>query len=377
MNQVLIVAKDANLREELRRLAQSAGVSADVLEDFEPALAQIQREPPVLVLAEDPPADEIMARLQNTLVKHAPVTPLILYLPERDGQRALKRMAQGAYDCLCPPLAAGDFLAAGKRAVSRLGRRLLTSRPVKRVAWWRQPTTYMLAGFATFIGLLFLGLYGLWAPPFQIYKLANDHPVAVAGSGDGIWVADWSQQNVTEMHVKGDYMSITEVHKLADYQPVNVVVTPYYVYTASVDGRLRRHRRDEGLTVTASAQGPGFAPGGLAWDGESLWSCDSETGKIYEYDARLAVKATLDSPVPKPAGLAWEGSRLWVADGEKNTLWVMSRQGTGWQKKGPYLLEVFAHNHHLKISGFTIWAGRIWFVSESDGVLVSHKMPQG
>ncbi len=377
MTQVLVVARDPGIREQLSQAARQCGLSTEALEDFEPAYAALEKEPPALLVIQDPPDDDVMERLEKTLRAHAPVTPLLVYLGERDGARALKRMAQGAYDCLCPPLTPKDFLAAGKRAASRLGRRLLTTRRVGPVSWWRQPVTYVAVGVVAFVSLLAMGLVGLWTPPFQIYQLASDHPVAVAAEKDAVWVVDWSQQNLTCLKVLGDYLSIVRVHKLADFQPVALAIAPYYAYTASADGRLRRHRWDDTLGVVASVPAPGPSPSGLAWDGQTLWSCDSYTGQIYEHDARLGVKAAHPSPTTKPVGLAWEDGSLWVADGERNALWKLTRKGTEWDRQGPLALEAFAHNRRLQLSGFTLWHKRAWIVSEAGGVLLQHRLPEG
>jgi hypothetical protein len=247
---------------------------------------------------------------------------------------------------------------------------------VRPAPWWRHPILFMSLGLAAFLGLLGLGLLGLWTPPFQMYKLATDHPVSVAGDKDILWVADWSQQNLTGIRVQGDYISILQVQKMADFQPVAVAVAPFYLYTASADGRIRRHRKDESLAIVASVASPANAPSGLAWDGESLWSCDADTGKIYQHDPQMGVKISFKAPALKPVGLAWYKGALWVADGKDPVLWKMTLQGTEWKKEGPFLLEVFAHNNKLALSGFTIWKDRAWIVSESGGVLVQHRLPE-
>jgi CheY-like chemotaxis protein len=376
VSQVLLIARDAAVRDQLQNVIRQAGVSADVVGDFGPALAQLEKEPPVLVLAEDPPSDDVMENLQKALRSHAPVTPLLVFLGALDSGRAVKRMGQGAFDCLCPPLSPGDFLSAAKRAVSRCGRRLLVSRPAGRAASWRHAAAFVAAGVVLFLALLGVGLYGVFSPPFHIYKLATEHPAAVAGDDDGLWVADWAQQSLTHLRVKSGYMSIVQVHKFADFQPVSVVAAPYYIYTASADGRLRRHRRDDKLTVTASLPAPGPAVAGLAWDGDSLWSVDADTGKIYEHDARLGVKRASASPVAKPAGLAWWKDHLWVADAQTRRLWKLTPQGSEWKKTGPYELSIFDHNRHIQMTNFTLWGNNLWFVSEGDGILVRHRVPR-
>jgi CheY-like chemotaxis protein len=376
MNQVLVIAKDPAVRDQLRDVSRQSGVSVEALEDLDKALAAAEKEPPVLVLAEDPASDEAMDKLARGLKQHAPVTPLLVYLPRRDGALALRRMAAGAYDCLCPPLTPGDFLAAAKRSVSRTGRRLFTSRRVRPSAWWKSPLAMAAAGLAAFLALLALGLSGLWAPPFKIYKLASDHPVSAAADKDALWVVDWSQQNVTGVKVQGGYLSIVRVHKLQDFQPVAMALAPYYAYTASSDGRLRRHRWDDELSTVAAVPAPGPAPSGLAWDGENLWSCDSYTGKIYQHNARLEAAGEFPAPTKKPVGLAWADGALWIADGERASLWKMTRHGADWKRKGPFPLEVFSHNKALQLSGFTVWDRSAWIVSESGGVLVKHKLPR-
>lgn len=376
MSQVLVIARAPELRDQLLRVALDAGVSAEAVEDFEPAMAKIATDPPVLVFSENPPDDELMAKLRDILDKHAPVTPVILYIPERDSALAIKRMSEGAFDCLCPPMTSGDFLAAGKRSAARLGRKLISIKSLKPPVWWRRTSFLMAAGSLVFMALLGFGLFGLWAPPFQLYKLASDHPVAVAGADGDVWVGDWAQQNLSRLQVRGDYVSIIDVFRFEDFQPAAVAVAPYYVFTAAVDGRLRRHRREAGLPVTASMPGPTTAPSGLAWDGQDLWMCDSETGKIYQLDTRLTVKDSFKSPAEKPVGLAWVKDQLWVADGADNALWALIRKGALWERKGPYVLDIFSHNKSLSMSGFTISKGKVWFVSEKDGVLVTHRLPE-
>jgi hypothetical protein len=373
---VLIISPTPEAREQLVRAAREAGVPANVSESFDRGLASIETAAPALVVAEMPDSEDGLDKLKATLRARAPVTPFLAYLSERNTDMALKCMAAGAYDCLCPPLTAGDFLAAGKRAVWRMGRTLLTNRPYAETPWWRHPVFYTALGLAVFLGLLGLGLFGLWAPPFQMYKLATEHPVGIAGDQDMLWVADWSQQNLAAVHPQGDYVAIHNVVRMPDFQPVAVAVAPFYLYTAGADGRLRRHRKDDTFTVVASVEGPGHAMSGLAWDGESLWSCDADTGKIYQHDSMMDVKRSFTSPARKPVGLAWEGGALWVADAEARVLWRLTPDGAEWKKEGPFLLEIFNHNKNLALSGFTLWKGRLWIVSESGGVLIQHRVPE-
>src|SRR5687767_2517188 len=121
-SQILIVAPSASVREQLDQLARQSGVSADVVGDYAQAITALEKDPPLLLLSENPPDDDTMEKLRTALQKHAPVTPLVMALPSRDSSTAVKRMAEGAYDCICPPFTPGDFLATGKRAVSRVGR---------------------------------------------------------------------------------------------------------------------------------------------------------------------------------------------------------------------------------------------------------------
>ncbi|HOW29011.1 MAG TPA: hypothetical protein PK876_10990 [Elusimicrobiota bacterium] len=378
MRQVLIIAPTPSVRDYLVNVSQQAGIVAEGIESYPAGIAQLEKDPPVLVVLENPLKDEDISKLTESLRLHAPVTPFIVYLPERNGELALRRMAQGAYDCLVPPVSAGDFLAAGKRAVSRVGRRLITDKTLLPPAWWRRPSLYVYAFLAMMAVLLGTGLYQWFTSTYRVYRLSSEHPTAVCGVQNEVWVTDWFQQILSRFRVKGGYLALEDMVKWGDFQPVAVAAAPYYVYTASADGHIRRHRRDENLPVVASVSSPGSAPSGLTWDGKTLWSCDSDTKKVYEHDNQLGVKNSFECPAQVPVGLAWHKDTLWIADGgDLPVLWRMVYKGSGFSSDGPYPLTIARKYKDLKISGFTIWKGRAWLVNETGRVLIQHKMPKG
>jgi hypothetical protein len=58
-------------------------------------------------------------------------------------------------------------------------------------------------------------------------------------------------------------------------------------------------------------------PASLAWDGNNLWTIDTESKKIHALDARSgAIVKTYKTQLKSPGGMAFDGQRLWVADTE-------------------------------------------------------------
>ncbi len=375
MSQVMLIVRDPDLRGELEKSIHSTGLSVSAPADIDEALSHIDEDPPTLLLAESPVDDTSIIKLQESVRRKIPSTPMLVYLPSCDSRLALKNMAAGAYDCLHPPFNTNDFLMAARRAVRRVSAHFFGVEPSSPpAAWWRLPITYVCLGLVLFFGLFGIGFFDLFSPPFQIYELTASHPVSVSGNKDDVWIVDQKSRSLARMRVEGDYLMIVKVYQVPDFQPVSVVQGKTYLYTASSDGYLRQHNNDKKLSVTASVRAPGPSPSGLSWDGDNLWSCDAGTGKIYQHAKDMTVIDSFSSPAAIPAGLAWKGKALWVADSRNQLLWKLWRQKGKWKKEGPFMLDVFNHNPDLKLSGFTMWKNNAWIVSEGSRALIRHRV---
>lgn len=89
----------------------------------------------------------------------------------------------------------------------------------------------------------------------------------------------------------------------------------------------------KGGKVLTEIPSPGFWPLGLAWDGRALWCGDGKQKKIFQVDPQNGtILKTIDAPSTSPDGLAWDGKTLWVCDNqEKQILKIDLSDGTAVQ----------------------------------------------
>lgn len=118
------------------------------------------------------------------------------------------------------------------------------------------------------------------------------------------------------------------------------------------------------LEVLRVLDSPGRAPAGMAWDGNSLWLNDYESGTLYQLDIESgkAAKSILSAGVI--SGLTWDGRSLWQTRLDENWL----------QRLNPAKHDI---DQTVKIDGYNrlsdlSWDGeQLWVLSQDSGRLLN------
>lgn len=88
--------------------------------------------------------------------------------------------------------------------------------------------------------------------------------------------------------------------------------------SVSGEREVRLVFRDSTGTVFLEEDFSGVLDRGLAWDGESLWSCgDADDGSsiLYQIQAdTVRVKEAFNTPGHRPSAICWDGRFLWISD---------------------------------------------------------------
>jgi len=119
------------------------------------------------------------------------------------------------------------------------------------------------------------------------------------------------------------------------------------------------------------------SPSAIAWDGQTLWSCDRQTNKIYRHvmDSWLSVDISFDYLGQEPVGMTWQGEVLWIADGDSGSVYKLVFNGNIFTLAGRYHLD----NHRpgeYPLSGIT-WDGtNLWTISEGRGKIFRHTIKE-
>jgi sugar lactone lactonase YvrE len=85
------------------------------------------------------------------------------------------------------------------------------------------------------------------------------------------------------------------------------------------------------LNVEESFPTPGHHPCGVAWDGESVWVVDRDTGRLDRFDPDKGdVTRSILTPGFSPYGLAHDGRFAWVADSGTGRLYRLAGARGKW-----------------------------------------------
>lgn len=364
MSRVTLVGLSKKDSLQFQTYFQTVGVACDFLPNLESLMDKLPADPPTLIVAEKPDQLEALQSLRAVLKVNAPATPFIVTLSNENVLQAMEALTAGAYECLARPYSRLDVLAAAKRATTASGRTLFGA----KVKAEKKPWAAIAAG----VFLLVMSVGGikvrLEGPPEPLLNLGSATLSGIQWEGRSLWVGNWVDATVTHyisrkgLFKKQRSLTSDEIFRMQDSQPILVCNTPDAIVTVGFDLKLRTHQRAVGLPTLQTAQAPGSNPTGLAWDGDSLWSSDGQTGLLYKHGPDLRVMNTVKSLLPDPAGLAWDGNSLWVVGGTPLRLAKRTRQGSGWTWTGPYPLKNFLPEG-VPPAGMTVGFGRIWMVT--------------
>ena len=90
MAKVMLVQTDPWMARRLTKVFDSVQVPSEVVSDWESALDKIQKDPPVVVVAEKPQNPETLATLNAVMHSRAPATGLIVTLSQFKVEAAME-----------------------------------------------------------------------------------------------------------------------------------------------------------------------------------------------------------------------------------------------------------------------------------------------
>ncbi len=373
--QVMLVGMDKAAAKRLEKIFQSVRVSCQSLPNPEAAVERLEDTPPMLLLMRKPEDMDLLKTVDAVIKTKAPTTSFLVSLPDAKMKLAMESMQAGAYDCLAEPFDRLDVLAAAKRATGHHRRTLFVAKVEPPKKW---PIRWGLVGFFLCAAVLALNKQ-LNGPPVDVISLGSPHLSSVQWQGRSLWVANWYDSTVTKYNVKRGLtkasrpLAIKTIYRMQDGQPILICNTSDVFMTVGSDLKLRSHYRSSELPTLQSASCPGSSPAGLAWDGQFVWTADSEEPFLYRHGQDLRVLGTIRNIVPHTIGLAWEGRSLWVLGNDPFQIARLEKHKKGYVWRGPYLLRhVFLEG--VAPSGMAVKFNRLWLVSGGDPKMASLKL---
>lgn len=375
MARVLLIAMPKKDVTHMQKVFSTVQVPCESVETYDKAYERIAAEPPTLVVAEQPAQLDALHGLKSVLKSHAPITPFLVTLKTAKASVAGEVMRTGAYDCLARPLTQFDVLASAKRAtgkerVTLFNQQLVPPKP--RSIW---PVVSLL--------LLFIPLKAyrdaVNGPPANVLSLGSVHLSGIQWEDRTLWVGDWFDSSITQMTVKTglrrksrDLISKT-IYKMQEGQPILICNTPESLITVGTDLKIRSHHRAVGLPTLNSVDAPGTSPAGLAWNGDALWSLDTNTGLLYRHGLDLRVLETIRSIVARPVGLTAEGSSLWVLGEEPHQVARLDFVHGALIWQGPFDIDRML-TEGMVPSGMAVGFNRLWLVSGGEPRMMSRTL---
>ncbi len=140
----------------------------------------------------------------------------------------------------------------------------------------------------------------------------------IAGSEEGLWLADWEQGLV--LKDRKDLSTLRRIDGNAGVPLRAAAAAPVPGSVWALDLAQLRLVRKESVSGREldGVRTPGPAPQGLAHDGHSLWSFDAASGLFYRHGpdpSRGALASYEIRGVKTVKAMQWAGGRLWVLDG--------------------------------------------------------------
>lgn len=377
MPKVLLVGIGKKEEKRMDAFFKSVGVDCLKVATIDAAIERIPSDPPTLIIAENPDSSGALYSLDSVLKTSAPSTPFLVALPQSSVSKALDAMKAGAYDCLSKPLNRFDVLVSAKRATIANGRTLFSKKLVRPRKNWDVAIFALL-----FVALIVGGIRSRYnGPPDDVLNLGSATLSGLQWDGRDLWVGNWVDSTVTHYRLRQGFLKKSrtldteDIFRMQDSQPILVCRTADTLITIGFDLKMRSHQLGVGLPTLQTFATPGTSPSGLAWDGQFLWSIDSQTGLIYKHGADLRVIETIPSLVPSPTGLAWDGDSLWVLGGAPFVMARLERYGFGHVWRGPFHVTNVL-SEMVTPSGLAVGFGRLWLVSGGDPRMSSRSLEE-
>jgi len=229
-----------------------------------------------------------------------------------------------------------------------------------------------------FLGLVLWGSYrhtgrGKFLPLEEGYSkmfhILSPFPSGITLDGDLIWISDWTLGKITSYRIVDDFTKIHE-YSFKKFSPISIAATPAGLWSLGNDLWLRFHKWDKNLTVSDQFKVSEMALAGLAWDSNSLWSCDKISKTAVRIDLNGKGKIVEKFPIlaHSPVGLVVKERQMWILDGSQGDLFYYEKRGDLWQHVRTKGIPFFSIEMN-RPAGFGGDGKTFWITSERSGLI--------
>ncbi|MBU2483329.1 MAG: response regulator [Proteobacteria bacterium] len=202
---------------------------------------------------------------------------------------------------------------------------------------------------------------GIHSSYFRIYPAASSNISVLLWNDKELWAGDWLEQALYRYQPVKGALELKKKYALGNVHIGGFAVAGGNLYIADAWKKVIEKRKlDDALTLVKSFGFPGRI-GSLSYDGEYLWSCDSEgTVLLHKLDSELTVAAHFRLP-NRPDQIYKTKRELWSAVSSTGRLYKHNLDDK-LSVAGAYALKLPLPRQPL--SAFTWKGGRLWLAGD-------------
>lgn len=317
-----LICSDADERNRLSLIAGEAGHLVHGAAGLQETIELLREKRPRLLLVVDSESQDAQTVIREA-ARFSPLLPIVVALKNRDANRAVALMRQGAAEVIAPPWTRENIRACLAKTMRLQGTAFSVETPPRP----RSASFYfffVLAFFAVCFGALALKrqaqLKAQALAARDYWDLPYKHPASMAFDGREMWIVDWFTQSLY-LH-DGSGLALRRLVHLTAETPVALTFATDAVWTVTASGMIVRRMKNAALSPLEKYKDAAPNTLGMAFDGLYLWTCDSRLNQLHKHliDAQLTVVASYPYPGIKPAALAFDGKTLWSLDAANREL---------------------------------------------------------
>lgn len=221
--------------------------------------------------------------------------------------------------------------------------------------------------------LIFMGVKkepGAQAQQGSFFHVLLPSPTGIAVHKGQAWICDFFSQTITSFRITQELIPVRKF-SFEGFIPVALCAGDEGLWSLGNDARVRLHVFDgDQHKVKALYDLEGQNLSGLAWDGESLWSCDWENKELVRIEvldlAVIRERHPLD--MKQPIGVVIDGHDVWVLDSETGTIHSYHRKAAGLELKRKVILPHFAPEMN-RPGGFGGNGMALWITADKSGLV--------
>ncbi|OGR82624.1 MAG: hypothetical protein A3J74_06610 [Elusimicrobia bacterium RIFCSPHIGHO2_02_FULL_57_9] len=317
-----VVCADEDERARLSLIAGESGHLVHGAPRLEQALEILRENRPRLMLVVDSSEQDAQSVMRE-MSRVSPLLPVVVALKNRDANRAVALMRQGAAEVIAPPWTRENIRACLAKTMRLQGTAFSVETPPRP----RSVLLYfffVLAFFAVCFSALalkrqaWLKAQALAARDF--WDLPYKHPAAMGFDGKELWIVDWFTQSLYLHDANG--LALRRLVHLTAETPVALTFATDAVWTVAASGMIIRRMKNAALTPLEKYKDAAPNTLGMAFDGLYLWTCDSRLNQLHKHliDFQLSLVASYPYPGFRPAALVFDGKTLWSLDAANREL---------------------------------------------------------